>query len=94
MKDRENIGIANKEKVAYGFFIGIFYLPWPIIKVKVKVMHIFSVNISQTEKYRQTLLLPTNRKSHESVQSACLRLILARSKGHSQDLEHFDWNYV
>ena len=41
MTDMTNIGIANKYKVAYSLSIDIFtFSLGPILKVKVKIMHI------------------------------------------------------
>ena len=47
--DGANMAIANTQEVAYGLSINIFAL-WtcPILKIKVKVVHISTVNISQT----------------------------------------------
>ena len=40
--------MVNKYKLAYGLPIAYAHLTLPILKVKVKVMHISTVDISQT----------------------------------------------
>ena len=68
------------------FWIDIYIWPWPILKVTINAMHIF------TNGDRQTLLLPTNRTSHMAFPLAYLYLALAHSKG--QGHAHFTENIL
>ena len=58
----------------------IYISNWPILKVKVKVMHISAVNFSQMLTDRANIL-PPNRKSHVGFRLPDLNLILTYSKG-------------
>ena len=62
---RASIAIANNYKIAFGLSTGIFTIDWHILKFKVNIMPISTVNISQTL-LGKTLLLATNRTSHVS----------------------------
>ena len=90
MTDTANIAFANTRKKSSHVAFRLAYLHLTKgIKVKVKVMHLSTVNISQLRK-GQTLLLPTNRKSHVGgFRLAHLNLILVHSKGPSQGYAHF-----
>ena len=71
--DMENV-IAIKQEVMYGLSIGLFTIlhsPWPIRKVKDKVMHIPIAKVTVME----TLLLPSN-----SFQQSCLYMSLVLFK--------------
>ena len=43
--DTVNIDIANNLKVKYGILIAYLHLTVPIVKIKVKVMNVSTVNI-------------------------------------------------
>ena len=43
-----NIAIANTESCMWLFDWQIYIWQWPILKVKVKIMHFLTVNILQT----------------------------------------------
>ena len=94
MTDRTNIAIANTWEVKCDFTWHKYIWPWPILKVKVKVMHILTVNILQTMKHEQTLQLPTRRKLRVAIQLAYWYLTVAHSKGQGQVQAYFDCEYL
>ena len=78
--DRENIVIANKYKVAHGLSIGIFTYDLGSLSKSRSCAIPLSISWKLWQ-IRQTLLLPTNRKSHVSCWLPVLNLILVNSKG-------------
>ena len=73
--------IANLESCMWSFDWNNYIWPWLILKVRVKVMHISTVNISRTVTQKQILVLPINRMSHKTFPLAYLYLTLTHSKG-------------
>ena len=82
LTDRANVDFAKKYEVADRFSIGTLNIRhWSILRVKVKVRHISTVNILKRWQIFQKLWLPANRKSHTALSLVYLHLTLVRSKG-------------
>ena len=71
---RTNIAIANTDSRMWPLDLHIYVCPWFILKVRVKVIHVSTINISPTVTYRAkiTLLLTTHRKSYVEFRLAYL----------------------
>ena len=54
----------------------IYIWPWPILKVKVKVMHILTVNISQAMTDRANITIAPDIMLHGGIRLAYLELTL------------------
>ena len=67
----------------------IYIWSWPFLNVKVKVVHILTVNISQMMADVQTLPSPIHRQSPIGVQMIYLQLNLAHSKDQGQHDSQF-----
>ena len=67
---------------------------WPLPFLKVKVMHISTMNIFEMVRYRRKLLLPWNSKSCMGFRLAYLYLTLDHHKGQGQGHANFDNRYL
>ena len=73
----------------------VYMWPWPILKVKVKIMQIFTVNISQAVTDMTNIAIAnTYMKSPIGFPLMYLHLTLGHSKRQSQGHENFDCEYL
>ena len=79
-------------EVACGLSIAIFTfdLALSILKVKVKVMHIWTVNLSQMVMDRANIAIANKQKVTTTFLEADLDLTLIHSKEHDQVHAHFE----
>ena len=70
----DGTNIANTESRVWPLNWHIYIWSGPILKIRVNIILISTVTISRTVTDRQTLLLPTNRKSHKAFSLAYLYL--------------------
>ena len=73
----------------YELSIDTYIWPWPILKVRIKVVHISTVNILKMVTDMETLPLPRIIKSCEDFRLAYLCLILTCSKSQGQGHSYF-----
>ena len=76
------------------FDLHIYIWPWSILNLKVKVMQIFAVSITQTVTYILSIAVANKCEvAHMAFRSACINLIFTFSKGQRHDHAHLDCEY-